>query len=287
MTQKSIREYDRVADRIRLHRQIDKSPVVIVEGPSDVLLLNRAFPRKWTYFPAGTRLVALQAVRDLNGWGTKEFIGVVDRDFDDDVRECEEQGLPILPYENADIEAMLANSKTYSVLLDELGSSEKISKGGGVKAILQAAQKAVKPIAWLRRANFENQWGLAFDKVDVASKIDPKTLQLKLQPYCAALSATVSHDPSQNLLLDYATGKKTPSHTPSCPRGSEPYYRGRDLLAVTGVALRALAGSCPRNITDAEHLAKVLRLTATAFIYHSKWGGELVENLQADSSDGK
>ncbi|UUU23565.1 DUF4435 domain-containing protein [Streptomyces sp. DSM 40750] len=283
MTIKSIREYDRLADRIRLHRQIDKNPVIIVEGPSDVLMLNRAFPHEWTYFPAGTRPVALQAVRELHGWNTQKFIGVVDRDFDDDVQECEKQGLPLLPYENADIEAMLANGKAYLALLNELGSSEKISKGGGTRAILQIAQKTVEPIALLRRANFENQWGLAFDEVDVASKIDPKTLKLKLQPYCAALSATVSNDPSQSILLDYATGKKTPSYIPSCPRGSEPYYRGRDLLAVTGVALRALAGSCARNITDAEHLAKVLRLTATAFIYHSKWGSELVERLGANS----
>lgn len=252
---------------------------MIVEGPSDVSLLDRSFPHEWTYFPAGTRSVALQAVRDLNGWNTKGFIGVVDRDFDDEVWECEEQGLPLLPYENADIEAMLASGKAYSALLDELGSSEKINKGGGVRSIMKAAQKAVEPIVLLRRANFENQWGLAFDEVDVASKIDPKTLQLKLQPYCAALSATVSHVPSQSVLLEYATGKKSPSRIVSCPRGSQPYYRGRDLLAVTGVALRSLAGSCARNVTDAEHLAKVLRLTATAFMYHSSWGSELVERL--------
>lgn len=67
---KSMRDLDCIADRIRLNRQRDKRPVVILEGPSDKRVLQRSFhDQHVSYFVAGTRNVALDAATQLADWG--------------------------------------------------------------------------------------------------------------------------------------------------------------------------------------------------------------------------
>jgi hypothetical protein len=207
------------------------------------------------------------------------FACIVDRDFDDTVELVEGKGVPVFPYENADLEAMLSStiSKPLMAMLDELASQEKLAKWGGKIPFLRSVQSAVVPVAILRRANAEENWGIKFDGVDLASKVDRSTLKIKVQPYCAALSATVDNSPSQAELIEYVNGVRVPRSTAHCPRGAEPYYRGRDLLAVLGVALRSAAGSCGHAITEVEHLAKMLRLTAAGMISDSSWATDLVQ----------
>ncbi|MER5621096.1 DUF4435 domain-containing protein [Streptosporangium sp. NPDC002544] len=275
----SIRDYDRLPDRIRQHRQVDKRPIIITEGPSDVRFLSGCLPLDIAYFPAGTRSTALDATESLHRANMQRFLSVVDRDFDDQVTSIEKLNIPIFPYENADLEGMLVLSPAFSRMLEELGSAEKIAKQGGLSKVVDNIYNAVHPVSTLRRANFEQQWGLKFDSVDLSSKIDPKTLTLKVQPYCAALSSTVNSKPSQSTLLAYANKIQSNRLAPSCPRGSTPYLRGRDVLSVTGVALRGAIGSYPKAATEVEYLSKVLRLSALHYINKSKWGQDLSKKI--------
>lgn len=275
----SLAEYDQLADRIRLHRRTDKRPVVIVEGPTDVAFLENCVPLDCSYFPAGTRSLALKAATGLHEFEMRRYTCIVDRDFDDTVAQYEKSGARVFAYENADLEAMLSTTKPFTIFLEALASREKLGRRGGANAVLSEIQDIVRPLTLLRRANSELGWGLRFDEVDVAGKIDRRTLKLQLQSYCAALSETVSGNPSQGVLLAYATGQQQTAMAPECPRGSSPYYRGRDLLAAVGVALRNAIGSCDRGVANAEHLAKVLRLTAAGYLADHPWMQDLVEAL--------
>ena len=272
----SIRDYDRPADRIRQHRQADKRPVVVVEGSSDARLIREGFKRRLQPFPVGTRSVALETIRQLVDWKFASVVCIVDRDFDRVVATHEADGLPLHPYENADIEAMLSLTDALRLMLIEVGSEQKLTSFGGMPAVLKLLHSVVMPVTRLRAANAEMGWGLAFDEVDLADKVDMRTLSLKVESYCAALASKSPNAPRKEILVSWANGTRQPSFIPTCPRGSSPYFRGRDFLAIVGVALRSKIGSCERAATRSDHLARVLRAVSGPMLSSSKWGDDLL-----------
>ncbi|MEU1051731.1 hypothetical protein [Streptomyces sp. NPDC005876] len=292
-TSPSLRELDRLEDRIRLHRQRDKRPVVIVEGPSDVRILQRAFQGKdIAYFPASTRSVALEAAEKLEAWTQENFACVVDRDFDDVVDDAEQRLRTVHPYENADMEAMLVLSRAGLDLLLEIGSCDKIENLGGAQKVASQLIGILGPITRLRRANAENGWGLAFDAVDLSSKIDKKTMTLKIRSFCNALldnsrnrSELPAHDwpelPSLAALTDYAEGRQHVTREPVCPRGSEPYFRGRDFLLVLGVALCGYCGTKRAQSVTLDNLEGALRLAGAHELRVNQWGLDLLRLIGA------
>ncbi|UQI47894.1 DUF4435 domain-containing protein [Streptomyces sp. HU2014] len=279
----SLRDYDRLADRIRLHHQVDKRPVIIVEGPSDERILKRAFGDGNSYFSAGTRNSALEEAQALHNWKQNYFTCVVDRDFDDTVAEFESQNIPIHAYENADLEAMLSVSGVAASLIAEFGSATKIEAKGGITYIIDKLFQTIDPVTRLRRANIENSWGLTFDAIDLRSKIDKKSLEFKVQSYCAALNETSDSKPGQNVLLQYATGELSLQKTPSCPRGTTPYFRGRDFLALLSTSLCGYCGTRRSQSVEPEILEASLRLGGSDQIRTSSWGRELMAAITKHS----
>ncbi|WP_141725285.1 hypothetical protein [Micromonospora pallida] len=211
------------------------------------------------------------------------FACIVDRDFSNDLEEYESGPLPLHPYENADLEAMLTRMNAFRALLLELGSEDKIVYMGGAEAVTCILQDIVAPITRLRAANAAMGWGLAFDKVDLADKIDIRTLSLNLDGYCSALISKNPDPPPKQVLLSFATGRAKLPYEPKCPRGSNPYYRGRDLLAAAGVALRKKIGSCDKSTTGSEHLARILRAIGCQQFANSTWSEELQELLSSNT----
>ncbi|MGW0163874.1 hypothetical protein ACWDWT_01610 [Streptomyces sp. NPDC003343] len=279
-----MRDLDNLADRVRLHRQGDSRKVVIVEGVSDERTLQRSFSDgNIVYFPAGSRPVALDAAKKLTLWRQDYFVCVVDRDFDDEVSNLARSNkkIPLHPYDNADLEGMLTIAGAAGDLVSELGSSEKIGRLGGVAKVLQQTLSLIEPISRLRRANYENGWGLAFDKVEISSKVDRKSFILKVQSYCAALDSTSDQSPGQSVLLEYANGLRSVKAAPKCPRGTSPYFRGRDFLGALSAALCGYCGSKRPQSVDPEHLASVLRLAGSDHLRRGKWGEEFVQLTSA------
>src|SRR6266487_3311642 len=131
----SLREYDRLADRIRLHRQVDPRPIIVVEGPSDDRFCKRVIsPDIAMIFIAGTRSAVIATAATVASYKLDQIACVVDRDFDDVVADAERAGLPIAAYDSADLEAMLIESPAFQDMLLELGSAEKLHTFGGVDA---------------------------------------------------------------------------------------------------------------------------------------------------------
>ncbi|MFG1890560.1 hypothetical protein ACGFIR_22205 [Micromonospora sp. NPDC049051] len=211
----------------------------------------------------------------LVAWGMPEAACVVDRDFDHEIKQRESDGFPVFAYENADLEAMASRTDAFELMLSELGSEQKVKDKGGPAAIAKIIYAAVIPVARLRCANAANGWGLAFDKVELADKVSLKTLELNIRGYCAALSAESIDPPPVSDLVAVADGSTPLAQEVSCPRRSYPYYRGRDFLSVTGVALRRQVGSCQKAATDAEHLAGIIRAIACKGVKTSPWGKDL------------
>ncbi|MEV7231209.1 hypothetical protein AB0M79_29950 [Polymorphospora sp. NPDC051019] len=282
----SIKNFDRVADRIRQHRQADTRPIIVVEGPSDYRFLRAGFDEEYALFPANTRSIALEVTEQLTEWRLTNVACVVDRDFDGEVKDKEAVGVPVFAYENADLEAMLSHMDAFSVMISEIGSEKKIKGLGGPARLAELVSATAIPVARLRAANCQNGWGLAFDEVDLASKIALNDLTFNLRGYCTALRQKSPDSPPLATLIAVAEGLDPTVIESSCPRHSSPYYRGRDFLAVLGVALRQQAGSCQKAATDPEHLAGILRATGCKAIKGSSWGKDL-QRFMGDTSAPK
>src|SRR5690242_3355643 len=103
----ALRGFDRLADRLRLHRQVDDRPIAVVEGPADARFLERVIPDgALAVFEAGSRDEVLSAAQELAQSPIDRVACVVDRDFDDEVAEAEASGWPVAPYDGGDLEAM-------------------------------------------------------------------------------------------------------------------------------------------------------------------------------------
>jgi hypothetical protein len=112
-------------------------------------------------------------------------------------------------------------------------------------------------IAVLRIANAANQWGLPFDGIELAKKVDTD-LGLKRRSYCQALAA----DDRVQVRLDTLHAILQNANGNGGENDGTIFFSGKDALVVVGVALKAKIGSCETAITKADHLTRVLRLSA-------------------------
>lgn len=138
----SLRAYDRLADRIRLHRQVDERFVVVVEGPSDRRLVERLIPSSSaTVFIGNSRDHVLEAADDLRRFDLDRVACVVDRDFDGRVAATQAAGLPVVSYDGADLEDMLAHSPAMERMIGELGSENKLNSYGGAERLSRPSER--------------------------------------------------------------------------------------------------------------------------------------------------
>jgi len=270
----SLRAYDRLADRIRLHRQVDERFVVVVEGPSDRRLVERLIPSSSaTVFIGNSRDHVLEAADDLRRFDLDRVACVVDRDFDDRVAATQAAGLPVVSYDGADLEDMLAHSPAMERMIGELGSENKLNSYGGAERLLAQAREQSLPLARLRRLNVSRGWSLDFNAIDIANKVDKVTLELNVTGVCMALRQTWSEAVAQRELEECARS----GDAGRCPRTGRDLVRGRDLLALVGVGLRKLIGTRSKAQTSSEMLEDVLRSSADLeWLKQSDWFGELL-----------
>jgi hypothetical protein len=268
----SLREFDKLGDRIRLHRQVDKRPIAIVEGPSDKRFLEDVVEAPITVFIAGTRDDAIEAARDAARLAVTQLVSLVDRDFDDAVALAQQGGVPVIAYDGADIEDMLVRAPSGTRVIEELASDGKLGTYGGVALLMATLEKEVAPVSRLRRGNALNGWGLAFDMVALDRKIDRSTLALNVTGFCAALAQSSSAGVSRGELESTAAR----GAVPVCTRTGHPLIRGRDLLAAVGVALRKLVGSRTRQQTQGDLLGDMVRAAADKeWVRETAWFSEV------------
>ena len=272
----SLYEFDRLADRIKLERQVRNRPIIVVEGKGDRRYISRipALSGADVYI-AHTRSRVLEAAADLRRLGISGVACVMDRDFDDVVASAELSELAIAAYDNSDLEAMLWASVALDDLLEEVGSEEKLQGFGGADSLRRRAYEVLAPVTRLRRANALGGWGVNFDSVSLAAKIDTHTLSVSVQSLCDSLW---SPDLPVEKAELYAAAADCRFDV-TCPHTGLELVRGRDALAVTGAALRRLIGSLTHAQASTDRLEETLRLAGSqASAQSSSWLGR-VETL--------
>ncbi|MFB8386915.1 hypothetical protein ACFC3F_07225 [Microbacterium sp. NPDC055910] len=264
----SLRDLDRLEDRIRQHRQVDKSPVLIVEGPDDLLTL-RAHLDRVTMFAADGKPKALTAVRALKAWGQVGVRAIVDADFDDEP-DAELEGI-VHTYEQRDLEAMLVSLGVLAHLLEHLASSTKLSAVGGAEAAAQTVIDSAGPLAGIRHASRVNDWGLRFDAIDPTAKANKVTLTLDVRRYAASLLS------ASDCAVAVADVVLASAHPPPDGRGS----RGKDIAAFAGLSLRAKFASLSHTAVGMELIAAQIRSSGGFALAQSQWLLTVRESLAA------
>ena len=257
----SLRDFDRPDDRIRQHRQVDDGPIIIVEGPTDQQLLQEHLPDV-KFFPVDGKVNVLRCLRQLNAWGIQKVIGITDRDFDGPNQIEPEIADMHMHYQGRDLEAMLIELGVLATTLEYIGSRHKLSAVGGAQQFIDRLRTVVTPIMRLRLHNMQKGWGLPFDEIDLAGKLERRTVELKLESYCAALSSHYSCDASIEEI-------RTATADDSIDDGHGP--RGKDIVIAAGVGLRHLVGSLQQAATGENVLAAMLYSSSGLAISRSEW----------------
>lgn len=269
----AIREMDSVATRIRLQRQATSNPILLVEGPGDRRILKRLLPDV-EIIPADGKNNLISAAHSLMDWGVMGVVGIIDADFDDRKDMKDLSGM-IVAYDMRDLEMMLISLGVLEIVLEHQGSASKIESLGGSKALAERLVSAAHPVSALRSVNRVKKFGIAFDGVGIAKKVDPKSLSLKIDSYCRALIETsdVSLGLSElkSLIESYVDDGRGP--------------RGKDVLEFASVALRKVAGTRKLEAVAVDSLVSQLHSSCGLSLSESEWLGNLRERLDSARGD--
>jgi hypothetical protein len=266
-----MQDLDRIPDRIRLARQAGINEVVIVEGKRDrQLVVGLELCPESNVFIAGTRAKVIDSARQALSMGLGRLACIVDRDFDDVVDGLTtDVDLRIVAYDNADQEAMLWFSPAFERVLTVLGSEDKLDLYGGAAVLRKTILETLMPIIRLRRANALHGWSIKFDDLDLASKVNLRTLTLSSQSLCDSLW---SEDCGASRATLYAVANDDNAPLPQCPETASTLVKGRDALAVTGVALRRLVGNLTKQQSHVDSIEGPIRLSAnTSVLQGTSW----------------
>lgn len=253
------------ADRIRLHRQVHDGPVLVTEGPSDVLIL-RPHLEGVTIFPVNGKSNVFSCLLALQHWKLTRFAGVTDRDFEGDGQAAAEIQDKHIHYMERDLENMLVKIGVLATVIEHLGSEEKLARLGGPQALIEKLVETIKPITRLRMKSRMSGWALAFDRVDLPGKLDQRTLELKVSSYCAALGRIEPCPASVTEMVSAASDE-------ALDDGYGP--RGRDLIMAAGVALRHVVGSHRQAAVSEQVLAAHVHSSSGLALARSDWLREL------------
>jgi hypothetical protein len=250
----SLARYDVIADRIRQSRQADSRGVLVVEGSSDKQLITRLTGKQWAIFPAGTRNLVPATVRGAMALAVTRIAGLVDRDFDDYFDEIQTSGDPIYSYAEADIEAVLVRGPWFEFMVEELGSEQKISNAGGPSSLRPIVVGIAGVMGVVRRANAQLSWGIDFDDLKFATKVNQQNLILAVPNLCAAIEGHLpNHEAKAHLRKLLKDIDARADHGP----GS---FKGHDAMEVVKVALRRIYGTT--SAIDRPFISAALRLAA-------------------------
>jgi hypothetical protein len=247
---------DDIIGRIRLHRQVDHGPVVLVEGSMNGSPDRKVLKKLSVFcqvFPVGPRALVLDALNLAIGLGLEPIFALVDRDFDDVVANAVDDGLPVIAYDDADLESMLWNSSALECVLESLASERLLGDFGGPDQVRQRVDEVLLPLQKLRAANAKGNLGLDFDHLDLRRRINKSDLTLSVSGLCNAVHSQ-GGSVSVAKLLDLAMN----FDVPTCPQSGRSLVRGKDRLAALGVALRRVLDSLSHQQSTADQIAAVL-----------------------------
>lgn len=228
-----------VANAALLLRDTIKGAILIVEGSSDLRLLERLLSPKAGFVMAGGKprvLGALERIRSLGGTG---FLGVVDRDFG----SLEGVALPddVFTWDHHDLEITLVASDAFEILVRHFCVENKLIGflGNPTCDRLRAALLNVAgPLGALRGLSARDSMGLPFDRINLPRYIDRRTLTVNFPRLVrAVLQERYRSQQGANDLIQACLNMIDGCHD------LRDVVRGHDLLTIMAVGLEGAFAS--------------------------------------------
>lgn len=229
---------------------------MVIEGPTDERLLVSTLgldPR--LLFPVGGKNNVLRCVQEVGSRSLSGVVCVADRDFDADEEEWSTSWWLIF-YDDADVEAMLFESKALDRFLGEWASTAKLDRYGGISKVRSSAREHAIPMSSLRSANAMQSMGLVFSRLDIADMTDKKDGVIRIQSIVGRLTE-ISSVPRRDI------EEALKADVPVCPHTNRPLARGRDLMAMLTAMLRQLIANLSKQQVTDDFVERSLRLASS------------------------
>ena len=164
-----------IASTIRLRRAVDKRSILVVEGSGDSKFYGRfVADAQCKVVPAGGKENVAAVIDLLSNPQFEGVLGIVDADFDKIIPgQPQNTDSNIVQGDYHDLETMMIRSSALDVVLQELGSPDKLSRLSlpPRDLLIQAAI----PIGALRLTSIQLGLNLRFEGLDLRKCIDKDT----------------------------------------------------------------------------------------------------------------
>lgn len=252
---------------------------LLLEGDSDVRLLSSMLgDEKSVNFVCvygGDRVIeAVDKVeRDVKLAQSLKVLGIIDRDYRVPLNRLPSSS-NILITDHRDIECMMLDSPTFSHVLRDLGSIEKIRVSGGIRVVKQHILNAGKTLGELRYFSQYSKSHWNFKKLDVTKFIDKRTMVVDCEKLVAHVRG-LQTSTYKSISADTLSHAKVASDTAKCVKNTKYFAhdflicRGHDVMAVLGYALRSYCGSISTIESSIERLETLFRVGFLPYSYHT------------------
>jgi len=171
---------DRVANQIRLRREIYPGTFLLVEGRSDQTFYERFIDKLAcelviTAGKPSSKQRAIEILKILEKSSYQGILAIVDADFDR-LQDVLYTNPNLLRTDTHDLETMLINSPALDKVVAEFGSEEKISQfNRDIRTVLLEAGMPMGYLLWISKCDGLN---LKFEGIKSSKFIDENTLQI-------------------------------------------------------------------------------------------------------------
>lgn len=276
---------DRIANKIRLRREVSSSTFLLVEGSSDKVFYERFVDNAACELEIAVgKLRVINVLEILDKSNFCGVLGIVDADFDR-LESLSHNSPNLLLTDTHDLETMLINSPALDKVLREFGSEDKISKfGTDVRTALVEAGMLIGYLRWISQRDRLN---LTFSGIKYSKFIKEQNLQLDelglIQEVKNKSQASFDNKEIQQRIAE----QKNDCH--DCWQ----VCCGHDLVEILSLGLRKAIGTMKPSDIEPDNLERSLRLAyedvyfRQTQLYHNicKWERENAP-FQAFSSLG-
>jgi hypothetical protein len=268
-----VREFltdDRIANKIRLRREISSSTFLLVEGCSDKVFYERFVDRAVCELEIAVgKIRVINILEILETSNFSGILGIVDADFDR--LEVSAHNSPnLLRTDTHDLETMLIDSPALDKVIAEFGSEEKIAKfDRDIRTILVEAGMSIGYLRWISQCDRLN---LTFNDIRFSRFINEKSLQideLELIKEVKNKSQALSLD--NNDIQQRLTKQKSDSHD------RLQICCGHDLVEILSLGLRKAIGTMKQADIESDSLERSLRLAYEEVYFQQT---QLYSNIQ-------
>jgi hypothetical protein len=250
-----VREFltdDRIANKIRLRREISSSTFLLVEGSSDKVFYERFVDKLVCELETATgKIRVINVLEILDKSNFSGVLGIVDADFDR-LESSSHNSPNLLLTDTHDLETMLINSPALDKVVREFGSEDKISKFG--MDVRTALTKAGMSIGYLRWISHRDRLNLTFSGIKYSKFIKEQNLQLDelglIQEVKNKSQASFDNKDIQQRIAK----QKNDCH--DCWQ----VCCGHDLVEILSLGLRKAIGTMKSSEIEPESLERSLRL---------------------------